>query len=70
MDIHKVTITFPVISSSVTLSVTLGSSLTKNVTFQHTSINFLIVATYFASCVQFLVPHLIMQLLLYPCFCY
>ena len=50
--------------SSVILSVTLGSSLTKNLTFQYTLINLPVVATInFASCVLFLVPYLMMQLL-------
>src|SRR6218665_3763384 len=49
---------------SVIMSVTLGSSLTKNLIFQHTLINFPIVATInFASCVLFPVPYLMMQLL-------
>src|SRR6218665_1881183 len=50
--------------SSVIMSVTLGSSLTKNLTFQRTLINLPVVATInFASCVLFPVPYLMMQLL-------
>src|SRR6218665_1432265 len=46
------------------MSVTLGSSLTKNLTFQRTLINLPIVATInFASCVLFPVPYLMVQLL-------
>src|SRR6218665_327406 len=52
--------------SSVIMSVTLGSSLTKNLTFQHTLINLRKVAIInFASCVLFLVPNLIIQLILW-----
>jgi len=52
------------ILSSVILSVTLGSSLTKNLTFQYTLINLPVVATInFSSCVLFPVPYLMMQLL-------
>src|SRR6218665_3069367 len=55
------------ILSSVTLSVTLGSSLTKNLAFQCTLINLPVVATInFASCVLFPVPYLMMQLLPLP----
>ncbi|PGH37829.1 MAG: hypothetical protein CRN43_18840 [Candidatus Nephrothrix sp. EaCA] len=50
--------------SSVILSVTLGSPLTKNVTFHQTLINLPAVATInFASCVLFPVLYLTMQLL-------
>jgi len=50
--------------SSVIMSVTLGSSLTMNLTFQRTLINLPVVATInFASCVLFPVPYLMMQLL-------
>src|SRR6218665_374784 len=50
--------------SSVIMFVTLRSSLTKNLTFQRTLINLPVVATInFASCVLFLVPYLMMQLL-------
>jgi len=42
---------------------TLGSSVTKNLTFQHTLTILLIVATInFARCILFLVPYLTMQL--------
>src|SRR6218665_4062455 len=55
--------------SSMIMSVTLGSSLIKNLTFQHTLINLPVVATInFASCVLFPVPYLMMQLLPSPCF--
>src|SRR6218665_469663 len=50
--------------SSVIMSETLGSSLTKNLTFQRTLINLPIVASInFASCVLFPVPYLMVQLL-------
>src|SRR6218665_3683318 len=50
------------ILSSVILSVTLGSSLTKNLTFQYTLINLPVVATInFSSCVLFPVPYLMMH---------
>src|SRR6218665_306059 len=52
------------IVSSVILFMTLGSSLTKNLTFQYTLINLHVVAIInFASCVLFPVPYLMMQLL-------
>src|SRR6218665_65858 len=54
----------PFLTLCVIMSVTLGSSLTKNLTFQRTLIHLPVVATInFASCVLFPVAYLMVQLL-------